>query len=77
MAPETTPGSPGFALFRQRVQDDPVLQQRLRRVDEREAFFEAAVALGAEHGFSFSIADVAAALREGQLAWMNHWMPVA
>lgn len=73
---DAPPAAPGFAQFRLRVQDDPQLQQRLRHVDDRAAFVAAVVALGAQHGFIFSTADVAAAIQQAQIAWLMHWQPV-
>jgi len=74
--PESAPDQPGFAQFRQRVQDDPELQRRLRGIDDKAAFFEAAAALGAQCGFRFSAREVAAAAQAGQLAWLTYWLPV-
>jgi len=76
MPTDSPPGAPGFARFREHVYADPVLLLRLRRIDDRAAFVEATVALGAERGFRFAAADVTAALQQGQMAWLTHWLPV-
>ena len=60
--------------FRQRVLADAELQAQLWRAAERDAFIELCVRLGAERGYSFTRAEVAAALQAGRRAWRAEWV---
>ena len=60
--------------FRARVLADAELQAELWRAAERAAFVELCVRLGAERGYNFTHAEVAAALHEGRRAWRVEWV---
>lgn len=63
-----------FDNFRRLVLQDPVLQEKLRAVSEREAFRILIVQMGGEMGFDFTAEEVEAALRDGQRAWIERWV---
>jgi hypothetical protein len=65
-----------FEAFRRHVAGDPRLVARLWPIQDRAAFMTAVMDLGAAEGYRFEAADVAAALSEGQFAWLTHWLPV-
>jgi len=66
----------GLEAFRREVVADERLVARLRPILDRDAFIRAASELGAQRGYRFAPGEVAAAMREGQLAWLTHWLPV-
>lgn len=67
----TSPAPGGFAAFRERVHGDPALQARLAEPDEPAAFAALVIAEPAAVGLAVSAADVAAAMRDGHLAWLT------
>jgi hypothetical protein len=67
---------PAFEAFRQEVFADPALQAQLLPLDDPETFKAEVIALAQTRGHAVTEADVAAALREGQLSWLMSWVPV-
>ncbi|MDJ0654914.1 MAG: Nif11-like leader peptide family natural product precursor [Xanthomonadales bacterium] len=63
-----------FTRFRQRVLDDPDLQQRLRGASEPANFPARVVEMGAELGYEFTVEEVQAALREARQRWIERWL---
>lgn len=63
-----------FEQFRQLVLQDLGLQERLREVDDREAFPALVVKAGDERGYAFTAEDVEAALRRNGRAWVERWI---
>ena len=66
----------GFAAFREAVFDDHHLAMRLRPPLARDAYVAHVVAVGAELGFRFEAADVRAAMRVGEDAWLMQGIEV-
>ncbi|MES2818064.1 MAG: aspartyl/asparaginyl beta-hydroxylase domain-containing protein [Pseudomonadota bacterium] len=62
-----------FAVFRQRVQNDPRLACQLNTLQDARTFSARAVELGAGLALHFSIDDVQAAMRLGRRAWFEQW----
>ncbi|MDH4580919.1 Nif11 family protein [Pseudomonas sp. BN415] len=62
-----------FARFRQLVEQDASLAQRLRSLTEVRDFLQETVELAAACGLHFSEADVLAAMRLGKQAWSEQW----
>ena len=69
-------GAQAFAAFREAVFDDFSLRAWLHVPFERDAFIARVVASGAERGFIFEAADVRAAVREGEQAWLMQGVEV-
>jgi hypothetical protein len=71
--PATTSARPDsdFTEFREVVFADPELQARLLSVSREDAFFNLAVTLGRERGFTFTAVDVAVAFRAGKRCWIE------
>jgi mevalonate pyrophosphate decarboxylase len=65
-----------FAAFRAKVLADKILQDRLRKVTDREEFVSLVVRLGAESGSRFTAADVTHAMQLGHIAWLKSWLPI-
>ncbi len=63
-----------FDNFRMRVFHERSLQERLRAVTDRTAFFAAVVREGAAAGFDFTTDDVETAFSENQRAWFERWI---
>lgn len=61
-----------FEEFRQCVLDNPALFDRLRSVSP-EQFVTACVHAAAELGYSFSSAEVEAALKIARRDWVERW----
>ena len=59
-----------FAAFREVVLDDHNLAMWLRLPLERDAYIARVVAAAAERGFRFEAAQVRAAMRAGEEAWL-------
>jgi hypothetical protein len=76
MSEDISPGPLDFEAFRRRVVADPRLIALLWPIRDRAAFLTAVMELGTAEGYRFEDADVAAALSEGQFAWLTHWLPV-
>ena len=64
------PPGPFESFFRQ-VLSDESLQEKLRDIEDLDVFIVRVVELGAEQGFTFTAADVAAALSQGRRAWIE------
>jgi hypothetical protein len=62
--------------LRQIVVGDVSLIDKLRPINDWDAFVQAIVSEGAAHGLEFEAADVEEALRAGQQTWLVHWTPV-
>ncbi len=63
-----------FEQFRTFVLRDPSLQAQLRETPDRDAFIRLTVQLGNERGYTFTAADVEAALRTSQRVWIERWI---
>lgn len=63
-----------LAGFCNLVFEDPALQERLRRVADKQLFVDLVVRLGEERGFSFNATDVDQALRANRRAWIERWL---
>lgn len=73
---DAPPADPkGLEAFRRYVVADAALVARLRPILERDEFLRAVDEVAEEGGFRFEPAEVAAAMREGQMAWLTHWLP--
>lgn len=69
------PSSPeALERFCSLVFEDVGLQHRLSQVSDRGLFTDLVVRLGEEHGFNFSVQDVAAALRANRHVWIARWV---
>lgn len=66
----------GFAVFRERVFADKELQDRLRRVLDRDAFIALVIQTAQESGFRFTAADVTSAMLRGHMASLASWSPL-
>ncbi|WP_044871592.1 aspartyl/asparaginyl beta-hydroxylase domain-containing protein [Pseudomonas sp. LFM046] len=76
--PDTPALQPGravqaFARFRQMVEQDRELAQRLQVLTDVRDFLREAVALGVTRGLNFSEAEVRAAMRQGKQGWNEQW----
>ena len=60
-----------FRDFRDAVFEDPQLQAELLKIEDRQALFEAVVALGAARGHRFTLAEVQSAYEERRRAWSD------
>jgi hypothetical protein len=71
--PATTAAPPDsdFSEFREIVFGDPDLQGRLLSVSGQDRFFQFAVSLGRERGFTFTAVDVEVAYRSGKRCWIE------
>lgn len=65
-----------FEAFRQTVFADPLLQAHLLPLTDMASFCAEASALARARGYAVTAAEVAAALRAGQTAWLTPWTPV-
>jgi hypothetical protein len=63
-----------FEAFRELVLRSPVLQERLDGEGHMDDFVPLVVSVGAEHGYVFTDADVAAAVSESRRAWLERWV---
>lgn len=63
-----------FEAFRLAVLEDESLQFQLRKFSEKAHFMQQVVALGAAHGYVFTIATVEAALQHNRRAWIERWI---
>jgi predicted ribosomally synthesized peptide with nif11-like leader len=63
-----------FEQFRQLVLQDKALQEQLRGTSDRDRLISLARQLGAERGYSFTTADVLAALQANQREWIERWL---
>jgi hypothetical protein len=63
-----------FEQFRQIVLDELPLQEELRVITERNAFYARVVELGAERGFRFSDMDVREAMEANHRMWVERWI---
>lgn len=63
-----------FERFRQRVLEDPALQDALRETTDTQAFIALARRLGAERGCHFTAEDVQEAMRAARRAWRERWV---
>ncbi|MDH4568068.1 aspartyl beta-hydroxylase [Pseudomonas sp. BN414] len=73
--PALQPGRAGqaFARFRELVERDLKLAQRLQSLADIREFLRESVALGAAHDLHFSEAEVRSAMRQGKQAWNEQW----
>jgi hypothetical protein len=62
-----------FACFRAAVLDEPKLMQRLRALDDWNAFTTEAVAAAHELGIELTASEVAAERRQAQIGWLARW----
>jgi len=67
-ADESSPES-DLERFRGAVLHDMTLQQRLRAVDDRDAFIALAIQLASEHGYETTAGELDAAMRDAQRRW--------
>jgi hypothetical protein len=58
-------------LILQWMIDDATLRERLLALTDRQALVAAVLGLASEHGWQLSAADVEAAMREHQRAWIE------
>jgi hypothetical protein len=63
-----------FDDFRRHVLATPALQAQLDGEHDARDFCALVVRLGAEHGYEFVEADVAAALAASRRTWMERWV---
>ena len=63
-----------FHEFRELVLRSPALQERLDAEDDMRSFVSVVVALGAEHGYVFTHADVESAVSESRRVWIERWV---
>jgi hypothetical protein len=63
-----------FEKFCNLVFDEPILQEQLKDVMDRELFFEIVVRLGNERGYYFNVNDVREAFRARRRAWIERWV---
>jgi hypothetical protein len=63
-----------FEHFRQRVLEDPALQQALSATPDLPTFLALARKLGAEHGCHFTDEDVRAEMNAARRAWLERWI---
>jgi hypothetical protein len=63
----------GLEALRARVDDDPELALRLRRV-EPERFAADVLRLASENGYDVTDADIAGARTEAERAWTLRWV---
>jgi hypothetical protein len=59
-----------FEQFREKVLDDPSLQDELREVPDRESLIPLLIERGLQHGFAFRANEVAAAMDAARREWM-------
>jgi len=64
----------GWASFRMAVLADPVLQQDLLLVTEREPFCALVVKRAHGLGWDVELGDVDVALRASMRAWLERWI---
>ena len=62
-----------FARFRTVVFAEPALEERLRALDEWDAFAAEVVRAAGERGIALTIAELDAERREAQLGWLARW----
>jgi Nif11 domain len=60
-----------FERFHELVVDDDELCRTLQAESDPQAFAVLAQRLGAERGFTFTVADVEAAIRDGRKRWIE------
>ncbi|HEX8180306.1 MAG TPA: Nif11-like leader peptide family natural product precursor [Pyrinomonadaceae bacterium] len=63
-----------FEQFRQLVFADEALQRELRAAPGGDSFLALTVRLGAERGYSFTVEEVAEAMRASRRAWLERWL---
>ncbi|MFL6212220.1 MAG: Nif11-like leader peptide family natural product precursor [Pyrinomonadaceae bacterium] len=63
-----------FEQFRQLVLADELLQRELQVAPGDDSFLALTVRLGAERGYSFTVEDVAEAMRASRRAWLERWL---
>ncbi|WP_454563417.1 aspartyl/asparaginyl beta-hydroxylase domain-containing protein [Pseudomonas sp. AIG] len=59
--------------FQRLVAEDASLSLALRTLHDPDVFINRALALGAEHGLSFSYEELRAAMRDGRRQWNEQW----
>jgi hypothetical protein len=62
-----------FARFRDAVFGEPELEQRLRAVDDWDAFAAEAVRAARERGIALAVDELDAERRQAQLGWLARW----
>ena len=63
-----------FDHFREHVLKDPALQADLIAASDFAAFLPLILKAGQEQGFDFTAAEVEAAWRAAQRAWIERWL---
>jgi predicted ribosomally synthesized peptide with nif11-like leader len=66
--------STDFEHFRERVLKDPSLQTELSAATDFAAFLPLVLKAGQRHGYDFTVADLEAAWRAAQRAWIERWL---
>lgn len=66
--------SENFERFTALVLSESALQEKLRSIDDKEAFIARAVEVGAAEGFDFTGEDVEAAMLEKKRVWVERWI---
>jgi hypothetical protein len=64
----------GFESFRRLVLSEPLIQDELVAITDRDTFFSHAVELGRKHGLDFLEDDVETALQGARRKWMERWI---
>jgi hypothetical protein len=62
-----------FARFHAVVLDDPILQERLRTIDDWERFTAEALEAARERGLELTADDFDAERRQALLGWLTRW----
>ena len=66
-------GPDNVARFQAAVLDDPSLEQRLRTIDDWDAFVTEALAAAAKRGIALTATELEAERRRAQIAWLARW----
>jgi hypothetical protein len=70
---QNRPMPDGFARFHTVVFAEPALEQRLRALDDWDAFAAEAVRTAGEHGIALTVDELEAERRHAQLGWLARW----
>ena len=62
-----------FEQFRRQVFSDRSLQLELRELTDQETFVNRVRQLGEECGYSFTVEDIAEAMRANRRVWIERW----
>ena len=60
--------------LRERVFDDPALQQRLRGLGSKQVFAARLVEVAAEEGLDLTLEEVDEALTQARREWVERWL---